>query len=107
MDSLAVMIILLFGALSVASGLIGAIGLFSLYKDPRQRSALNRKAIKLILALAMGLLLGIAELAITMLLSFGSYSIVTLAIGFFATVSLVTGGIYLGYSLGIAVVRHL
>jgi len=106
MDPLSFVIISLFSVTSIASGFIGAIGSVLIYKNPHQRSVLDRKAFRLVLALAMGLLLGMAELVITMLLSFGSYPMTIIAIEFLTTVLLVTGGTYLGYTLGIAVAKQ-
>ena len=93
-----------FGLVSLVAGLGGAIMALSLYRSPRQRSILVQRKVKLILAMSMGLLSGLPELTLACFLWWlGIYPTSTVFVEFIATVAFVAVCTYGGWTIGVRV----
>lgn len=93
-----------FGLVSLVAGLGGAIMALSLYKSRRQRSILVQRRVKLVLAVSMGLLFGLLELALACFLWWlGTYPTSTVLVEFIATVVFVAVCTYGGWTIGVRV----
>jgi hypothetical protein len=93
-----------FGLVSLVAGLGGAIMALSLYRSPHQRSILVQRKVKLVLAVSMGLLSGLAELTLACFLWWlGIYPASTVLVEFIATVVFVAVCTYGGWTIGVRI----